>query len=194
MFAVVCSTVSVPTPYATTMHQYSAELCIRCEANLANHLVHPVCTLRYQHTILENIRNLPRFPNAPSGGTNLQLAELTGAALYALIRHALSKPSPPLEPTAVGSAQPVDGTSHAARTHSSSAEGAICAFATQIGSELQTLAHERGHGNVGYGALCTAMAAEACVAAASQALAASVGVPHRNPFHEILAGRTGHGD
>lgn len=138
-------------------------------------------------------RTADRGVNTPTGETNVQLAELTCAALYSLARHALSTESPPMEPSTDDSTRPVGVKTLAAETLSSSAEGTLSAFAAQIGSELQDSSQGTGHGDSGYGALCAAMAAEACVAAAARALAAgAAGTAHRNPFHEILAGAREH--
>lgn len=135
-------------------------------------------TFQYTHPMSHAIDDLS------TEETHLQLAELTGATLYTLARHALYPSvdfNAGLQP---GSVSTLAGTSL-----SSSGEGILSAFAAQIGSELGVPAQDAGHSGSGFGTLCTAMAAESCVSAAIQALVApAAGSTHRNPFHEILAG------
>lgn len=122
--------------------------------------------------------------DASTEENHFQLAELTGATLYTLARRALY----PSVDFNTGS-QPEGVSALAVPSLSSSGEATLSAFAAQIRSELRDSAQDVGHRVSGYEILCAAMAAESCVAAAVQALAAAgMGGTHRNPFHEILAG------
>lgn len=133
---------------------------------------------KYPHQMFDVIADASTEEN------HFQLAELTGATLYTLARRALY----PSVDFNTGS-QPEGVSALAVPSLGSSGEGTISAFAAQIGNELRDSAQDVGHRGVGYETLCAAMAAESCVAAAVQALAAAaMRSTHRNPFHEILAG------